>query len=112
MVSNISSQYDDTNYTVNCDSVSQFPPLFIIILSSLYALIFLLSVTGNLLVIYVVATHPAMQTVTNLFIVNLAISDLLQVREQQQQEKKQKTKQKTTTPLGNNIPLANTDIHL
>jgi hypothetical protein len=79
MNQNVSELLDEYNYTINCDSVSQFPTLFIIILSTLYALIFVISVTGNLLVIYVVVTNTSMQNVTNLFIVNLAISDLLQV---------------------------------
>lgn len=38
---------------------------------------FLLGLVGNILVIYVVCRHGAMKTVTNLFFVNLAVSDLL-----------------------------------
>ncbi|XP_063976717.1 prolactin-releasing peptide receptor-like [Diachasmimorpha longicaudata] len=43
----------------------------------LYAAIFLIGVFGNALVCYVVARNTQMQTVTNLFITNLALSDVL-----------------------------------
>ncbi|KAG8034728.1 hypothetical protein G9C98_007804 [Cotesia typhae] len=43
----------------------------------LYSLIFILGVFGNILVCYVVARNQDMQTVTNLFITNLAVSDIL-----------------------------------
>ena len=43
----------------------------------LYSLIFLLGVSGNSLVVYVVLRNRAMQTITNIFITNLAISDIL-----------------------------------
>ena len=42
----------------------------------LYALIFLLGLTGNALVAFVVLRNKAMQTITNIFITNLAISGL------------------------------------
>lgn len=44
---------------------------------ALYAAIFILGVFGNVLVCYVVLRNKAMQTVTNLFITNLALSDIL-----------------------------------
>lgn len=40
-------------------------------------LIFALALLGNALVVYVVARSRAMRTVTNIFICNLALSDLL-----------------------------------
>jgi neuropeptide Y receptor len=43
----------------------------------LYATIFILGVFGNVLVCYVVGRNRAMQTVTNFFITNLALSDIL-----------------------------------
>lgn len=43
----------------------------------LYSLIFLLGLSGNSLVVYVVLRNRAMQTITNIFITNLAISDIL-----------------------------------
>ncbi|XP_030385527.1 neuropeptide Y receptor type 6 [Scaptodrosophila lebanonensis] len=43
----------------------------------LYATVFVLGVFGNVLVCYVVIRNKAMQTVTNIFITNLALSDIL-----------------------------------
>lgn len=47
------------------------------ILSLLYSLVFIIAVSGNTLVVYVVASNKEMQTVTNIFITNLAVADLL-----------------------------------
>ena len=44
---------------------------------TLYSLIFLLSVCGNALVIVTLFREKKMQTITNMFLLNLAISDLL-----------------------------------
>ncbi|KAL8620583.1 hypothetical protein ACOMHN_063646 [Nucella lapillus] len=41
-----------------------------------YSLIFLLGTLGNILVVYVVLRNKAMQTITNIFITNLAVSDI------------------------------------
>lgn len=43
----------------------------------LYVLIFLLSVFGNLLIIIVLAMNKRMRTVTNSFLLSLAVSDLM-----------------------------------
>ncbi|KAK7862634.1 hypothetical protein R5R35_001609 [Gryllus longicercus] len=43
----------------------------------LYSAIFLLAVTGNSLVILTLAVHQRMRTITNVFLLNLAVSDLL-----------------------------------
>ncbi|XP_018334615.1 prolactin-releasing peptide receptor-like [Agrilus planipennis] len=50
----------------------QVQALFFIV----YTTIFVLGIFGNLLVCYVVLRNKAMQTVTNLFIANLALSDI------------------------------------
>lgn len=42
-----------------------------------YALIFLLCMVGNTLVCFIVLKNRHMRTVTNMFILNLAVSDLL-----------------------------------
>jgi len=42
-----------------------------------YTTIFVVGLFGNVLVCYVVFRNKAMQTVTNLFITNLALSDIL-----------------------------------
>ena len=43
----------------------------------LYCVIFLVGIAGNSLVLHVVARNRAMQTITNLFITNLAVSDIM-----------------------------------
>ncbi|KAK0168048.1 hypothetical protein PV327_001888 [Microctonus hyperodae] len=43
----------------------------------LYCTIFIVALLGNLLVCYVVCNSPRMKTVTNYFIVNLAVGDIL-----------------------------------
>lgn len=52
------------------------PPLQIFF-GVLYAFIFVVGIAGNVLVCYVVFRNKAMQTVTNYFITNLALSDIL-----------------------------------
>ena len=42
-----------------------------------YSIIFMLGITGNVLVILTILQNTRMRTVTNLFLLNLAISDLL-----------------------------------
>lgn len=42
-----------------------------------YAVIFIVGATGNFLTCYVVVRNPSMQSVTNIFIANLAVSDAL-----------------------------------
>ncbi|XP_063975491.1 RYamide receptor isoform X2 [Diachasmimorpha longicaudata] len=50
---------------------------FQIILYILYGVVFVVALLGNALVCYVVWSSPRMKTVTNYFIVNLALGDLL-----------------------------------
>jgi hypothetical protein len=54
-----------------------FPTAFEWTLTALYVIVFLLGVTGNALVCYVVWRNAHMRTITNLFIVNLSAADLL-----------------------------------
>lgn len=42
-----------------------------------YSVIFVLGIFGNILVSYIVCSNKAMQTVTNMFIMNLAFSDII-----------------------------------
>uniref|UniRef100_A0A182QHF8 G-protein coupled receptors family 1 profile domain-containing protein n=1 Tax=Anopheles farauti TaxID=69004 RepID=A0A182QHF8_9DIPT len=62
--------------TVDNDIISS-NKLVQIVFCVLYSSIFVLGVFGNVLVCYVVFRNKAMQTVTNLFITNLALSDIL-----------------------------------
>jgi len=43
----------------------------------LYAAIFVVGLSGNSLVVYVVSRNTAMRTITNIFIANLAVSDIM-----------------------------------
>jgi hypothetical protein len=78
---------NESNWTINCnnclsnanetwsnDSISIDEVLTLILP---YAVILLLSVIGNTLVIVTLGVDSKMHTVTNLFLLNLAISDLL-----------------------------------
>lgn len=53
------------------------PVGIIILLSIFYGSISIIAVIGNSLVIWIVATTRQMQTVTNLFIANLALADVV-----------------------------------
>ncbi|CAG5128093.1 unnamed protein product [Candidula unifasciata] len=48
-----------------------------IIIVLMYVLIIIIAVGGNLLFSYVILTRPKMRSVTNLFLLNLAISDIV-----------------------------------
>ena len=43
----------------------------------LYTAIFVVGLCGNSLVVYVVSRNTAMRTITNIFIANLAVSDIM-----------------------------------
>ncbi|XP_048873091.1 neuropeptides B/W receptor type 2-like [Brienomyrus brachyistius] len=63
--------------STNCTSSDQFllNPDFYVILPIFYSVICAVGLTGNTAVIYVILKAPKMKTVTNLFILNLAIAD-------------------------------------
>uniref|UniRef100_A0A672YFT1 Substance-K receptor n=1 Tax=Sphaeramia orbicularis TaxID=375764 RepID=A0A672YFT1_9TELE len=65
---------DDGNET----TVNQFqqPDWQVALWAIAYSLIILVSVTGNVTVIWIILAHRRMRTVTNYFIVNLAFSDV------------------------------------
>jgi 7 transmembrane receptor (rhodopsin family) len=58
-------------------SILQQPIYSVVLLSVAYVTIALIGVVSNCLVISVVYTKPAMRTVTNYFLVNLATADIL-----------------------------------
>lgn len=62
---------------MNMSGMEEHSRMTMTILGSLYSLIFLIGITGNSLVVYVVVRNKTMQSVTNLFIMNLALSDIL-----------------------------------
>ena len=54
-----------------------FPQIWEWVLAGFYILTFLIGTTGNFLVCFAVWRNRTMRTVTNIFIVNLAVADLL-----------------------------------
>lgn len=68
-----------TNWTnwANEDDYLKSSPIVQMIIYVLYTLIFTVGLVGNVLVVFVVAQNKAMQTVTNCYIANLALSDIL-----------------------------------
>ncbi|CAG9585013.1 unnamed protein product [Danaus chrysippus] len=57
----------------NCPNINL--PIVSVVTQILYALVCVVGLLGNTLVIYVVLRYSKMQTVTNMYIVNLAIAD-------------------------------------
>lgn len=57
----------------NCPNINL--PVVYVVTQVLYALVCVVGLLGNTLVIYVVLRYSKMQTVTNMYIVNLAIAD-------------------------------------
>ncbi|XP_053201933.1 prolactin-releasing peptide receptor-like [Panonychus citri] len=79
LANNISLHFDldkPMKRTVGDDYLEHRPALQVFFYC-LYALIFLIGICGNTLVCYVVFRNKQMHTVTNLFITNLALSDIL-----------------------------------
>ncbi|XP_049271740.1 RYamide receptor isoform X2 [Rhipicephalus sanguineus] len=62
---------------VSSGKLYQVPVGFIVLLSIFYGIISLVAVAGNFMVMWIVATSRRMQTVTNFFIANLAVADII-----------------------------------
>lgn len=62
-----------TYYYISCPSIQM--PVGNVIVMIMYALVFIIGLFGNTLVIYAVLRFSKMQTVTNIYILNLAIAD-------------------------------------
>ncbi|XP_050415907.1 cholecystokinin receptor type A [Patella vulgata] len=75
------SLYTDDNVTDNIYNGTTRRPIGVVmgIQIALYLIIFLLGVVGNVLVIVTLIQNQKMRTVTNVFLFNLALSDLLLV---------------------------------
>lgn len=65
--------YDNTEFVEDIMKTAWFRTIFIL----LYSVIFIIGISGNALVSFVVIRNKSMQTITNLFITNLAISDIM-----------------------------------
>ncbi|XP_042907785.1 neuromedin-K receptor isoform X2 [Parasteatoda tepidariorum] len=66
-----------TNETHYVSDLYEVPLLLIVFLSCCYGLISILSIVGNFSVIVIVALSRRMQNVTNYFIANLAVADMI-----------------------------------
>lgn len=66
-----------TFFSDSSDTLYDVPTGMIVLLSFLYGSISVLAVVGNLLVMWVVATSRRMQSVTNCYIANLALADIV-----------------------------------
>lgn len=75
-VTSSSSSNDFSSYDGDDESVMASSYLLALFIG-VYALIFVVGVGGNALVIFVVAHNRAMQTITNIFIANLAVADVI-----------------------------------
>jgi len=77
-----SSSSDDANVTspdlTYFEEIKQ-PLQMVVVLSVAYSLVFLLGLVGNCIVVSVVLLKTCMHNVTNYFIVNLAVADILVV---------------------------------
>ena len=79
------SEYWNVTSTVNTttnDTIKQYdllkqPVHMIVIYAIAYSIVFLSALFGNILVVTVVYRNATMHTVTNYFIVNLAVADIL-----------------------------------
>ncbi|CAG4950828.1 prolactin-releasing peptide receptor-like [Colias croceus] len=73
--SNFSDSYQNENITIPPDPIED--KAIQAAFCTAYTIIFAVGIFGNALVCYAVIRNRAMQTVTNLFITNLALSDIL-----------------------------------
>ncbi|XP_032828152.1 cholecystokinin receptor type A isoform X1 [Petromyzon marinus] len=73
------SHQNQTQRNVSCPTRQQVSDLAVSLRIALYSAIFLLSVVGNGMIIAVLACNRRMRTVTNVFLLSLAVSDLLLV---------------------------------
>lgn len=73
------------NGTEDTDSVATGKPwpflkqslVMVVILSFAYVVVFFLSIVNNSLVVAVIYRNPQLRTITNIFIANLAVADIL-----------------------------------
>lgn len=72
----LTPQSNDTSFSHDLVDIRQ--PLFMIIIYSIaYGVIFLFALFGNIAVVVVVSRTRQLQSLTNFFIVNLAVADIL-----------------------------------
>ncbi|ODM87893.1 Neuropeptide Y receptor, partial [Orchesella cincta] len=67
----------EKNNTLSSDELYNVPTSIIVLLSILYGGISVVALIGNMLVLWVVTVSARMRTVTNMFIANLALADII-----------------------------------
>ena len=68
----------DMTMDVKLQSSNMEPDTWLkIVITLFYGIIFVVGVTGNALVLFIVARTPTMQTITNIFIANLSAGDIM-----------------------------------
>ena len=73
----LTTYYHLTNVTSAEGDLYAVPTGIVVLLAILYGSISLIAVLGNGLVIFVIAKNRKMQTITNIFIANLALADVI-----------------------------------
>ncbi|XP_066207642.1 C-C chemokine receptor type 1-like [Saccopteryx leptura] len=80
-ISNISMDYEGTTDSNSLNKTScQYEPLRSFraqLLPLLYSLVFVIGLVGNILVVLVLLQHKRLKAITNIYVLNLALSDLL-----------------------------------
>jgi hypothetical protein len=71
------NQSETGNSSMDYDSLYEVPTGVTALLSLFYGSISVMAVVGNFLVMWIVATSRRMQNVTNCFIANLALADIV-----------------------------------
>ncbi|XP_039979419.1 somatostatin receptor type 5-like [Xiphias gladius] len=75
----LSSSQPFPSYTTNNFSDVPGPMPFSVVTAVIYTIVFIVGFLGNTLVIYVVIRYAKMKTVTNMYILNLALADELYI---------------------------------
>lgn len=70
---------DEDLYSIPSDLWMRYSPGIVAVLCLAYFIVFVVGLVGNSFVVAVVARTPRMRSVTNYFIVNLAMADILVV---------------------------------
>lgn len=67
----------NSSTTDSQEGLYEIPPSIVVLLCIMYISVSLIAVCGNLMVFYVVLASKKMRNVTNMFIANLALADVL-----------------------------------
>lgn len=77
MYTNISNASEPNSTTKETEQTPEFPKSFTITATVFFALIFLLGISGNILVISVVYLNKNMKNSVNMYLLNLCVADIL-----------------------------------